>query len=76
MNLTHAHATHENVLAAAAVRAITNADQWHTFDDNAVDSAFGSMEPIDSSDGEFDGVSIPLLITYRVSENNPFEVRA
>jgi hypothetical protein len=72
------HATNENEMAAEVVRAITVRDgnQWYTMDDNAVDCILGSMTPFESSEGEFNGVSIPLGIRYRVSENNPYAVRA
>jgi hypothetical protein len=73
---TAAHATSENEMAAAAVKAITNASQWETMGGYAVDSMFGTHEPYRSPEGEMNGVKIPVIVTFRVSENNPFEVRA
>lgn len=47
---------------------------WYTFDNNAIDAEFLSEEPI-TGDGGMDGVNVPIAITYRVSEYNPYEVR-
>jgi hypothetical protein len=77
MNLDEPHATSENEMAAAIQKAIaSDVNTWHTMDGNAFDSDFGSATPFSSPEGENLGVSIPLSVTYRVSENNPFEVRA
>jgi hypothetical protein len=54
---------------------IEDSTQWHTMGNLAVNAEWQTHENIDS-DGSYDGVNIPLLVTYRVSENNPFEVRA
>ncbi len=75
-NSTEAHATAENEIAAAAMQAIASSTQWHTMDGNCVNSEFGSPTPFSSPEGEMDGVTLPLVVTYRVSETNPFEVRA
>jgi hypothetical protein len=75
-NLDQPHATNSNEMAAAAVKAITSVDMWHTMGDVAVISEIDTHEPFTSSDGESDGVSIPISVTYRVSEDDPYEVRA
>ena len=68
-----------NTMAAEVVRVVCDDSylsyQWHTMENLAVNSEWQPHENIDS-DGSFDGVNVPLLVTYRVSENNPFEVRA
>jgi len=70
-----------NVMAAEVVRVICDEDmiedatQWHTMGDLSINAEWQSHENIDS-DGSYDGVNIPLLVTYRVTEGNPFEVRA
>lgn len=70
-----------NLIAAEVVRVVCDEDmldddtQWHTMGGIAVNSEWQAHENIDS-DGSYDGVNVPLLVTYRVSENNPFEVRA
>lgn len=68
-----------NVIAAEVQRVVcdeTDLDfSWHTFEDLAFNAMWQSHELV-TSDGGFDGVLIPLQVMYRVSENNPFEVRA
>jgi hypothetical protein len=68
-----------NVMAAEVVRVVCDETEltypWHTMENLAVNAEWQPHENIDS-DGSYDGVNVPLLITYRVSENNPFEVRA
>lgn len=48
---------------------------WHNFDSNAIDASFGPVEFI-ANDGGLDGANIPINVLYRVSENDPYEVRA
>lgn len=47
---------------------------WHTFDDNAIDAAWQSIEYI-QSDG-IDGANVPIAILYRTDENDPYVRRA
>lgn len=75
-NSVAAHATSENEIAAAAQKAIASPNQWHTMGGYCSNSEFGSLTPFSSPEGEMDGVMLPLVVTYRVSETNPFEVRA
>lgn len=75
-NSEQAHATNSNEMAAASVKAITsNSTTWQTLDDNAINTEIGSPRPLMSPEGENNGTSVPLLVFYRVSENNPYEVR-
>jgi hypothetical protein len=69
------HATGENLIAANIRKAITNSSSWHTFDDVALFADFGSTEPFLSSEGDHQGVSVPIVVTYRASETDPFQVR-
>lgn len=68
-----------NTFAADVVRAVTSDDfygpTWYTMDDLAFDSMFGTHEPIDL-DGSFGGVNLPLVVSFRTDENNPYNVRA
>ena len=68
-----------NVIAAEVQRVIvspgTNSYQWHTMEDLAFDCDFGAYE-FYTPDGAFDGISVPVIVSYRVSEGNAFEVRA
>jgi hypothetical protein len=62
---------------AADVEQVITADDstWHTFDENAIDAEFLSHVPHNAAGG-FDGVTVPIAITYRTDENNPYNVRA
>ena len=62
--------------AADVKKAVCSVDsRWYTFGENAIDAVWQSTEPI-SAQGGFDGVNTPIAITYRVSEDDPYEVRA
>ena len=68
-----------NEMAAAAIRAVTNPasspSTWHTMGGNAFDTQFGPLEEFNSEDGEYNGITVPVVCYFRVSENNPFEIR-
>lgn len=60
-----------NLFASDVIRAVTQSSAtWHTFDDNAIDAQFLAPQYV-SADGGPDGVNVPLLVTYRVSEYDP-----
>ena len=70
-------ATNPNELAAQAVVAVTGTSStWYTMAGNSIDSEIGDIVPFDSAEGEFNGMTVPIEITYRVSENDPYSVRA
>jgi hypothetical protein len=68
-----------NVLAAQVVKAITNPPVdpllWYNLDGNAINSQIGTMFPMVNDTGNNTGVVLPLTVLFRISENNPFEVR-
>lgn len=68
---------HINKLAADVVRAVTNnaASDWHTMGGVAINATLQPHENIDA-DGSFDGVNVPVEITFRTDETNPFNARA
>jgi hypothetical protein len=73
---TDAKAISDNTMAAAIVKAITTpAVSWHQFGGVAINAEIGNTEVIASGDGEFHGVTIPIRVIYRVSENDPYTVR-
>lgn len=53
----------------------TSTSQWHTFGGLAIDAQWGNPEPV-AADGGIDGVNIPIDVTYRTDETNPFNVRS
>lgn len=64
-----------NKFAADVVLCVTDDyNTWHTFDGNAIDAAWGTSEYI-NADGGLDGVNVPLYVTYRTDENNPYNLR-
>lgn len=67
--------TNNNTLEACVKKAICNASDWHHFSNLAVNAAFGTTQPCESTTGDHAGVMVPLLITYRYSETDPYEVR-
>lgn len=70
-------ATNPNALAAEAVAAIVGASTtWYRISGLAVDSDIGNWTPFESSEGEFNGMTVTIAIKYRVSENDPYEVRS
>ena len=66
--------TYCEVMAADVVRAVCEPSRWYTFGGLAIDTAWLPHEDI-NSDGGPDGVNVPIVITYRVDEGNPFNVR-
>lgn len=64
-----------SVLVGDVITGITSADLWYQWDSLALNTELGAIEYI-SNDGGFDCAVIQLIITYRFSEDNPFEVRA
>ena len=63
-------------MKADIVRTIcTPAATWHTFGGFAINARWGSPEKI-APGGEFDGVTMPMMVTYRTDENNPYNFRA
>lgn len=64
-----------HTFAADVKKAVCSVDtRWHTFGEKAVDAVWQSMESI-QSDGSFDGVNLPIAVTYRVDEDDPYQVR-
>lgn len=64
-----------NTMTADVVKAVTyTGSDWFTFGGLAIDAKWETRENIDA-DGGVDGVNIPLAITYRTSETDPYAVR-
>ena len=63
------------VMEAAIKMVVTDATRWESFNELAITADWLACEGIDS-DGSFDGVNVPIAITYRHDENNPYNVRA
>lgn len=65
-----------NQFAADVIKAVCiPANGWHTFGNYAIDAQFQAIENIETGEG-MDGVNVPLMVMYRVAENDPYTVRA
>lgn len=67
--------TGDNKLSASIRKAICNAADWHHFDNLSLNAAFGVAQPVSSQTGDHAGITIPLVVTYRYSETDPYTVR-
>lgn len=66
---------YEDIAEAEIHKALKTDDTWHTFDSNAINAECGeSVTTV--SDGGYDGMAVPLIVTYRFSEGDPYTVRA
>lgn len=68
--------TNVNDLAASVHKAITAATNWHTMGGYAFDANLGEVQSFTSDDNEYQGAVVSVSALYRVSETNPYEVRA
>jgi hypothetical protein len=63
-----------NTFQADVIKCLTTGTTWYQFGGYAVDTNIGAVEPI-NEDGGIDGFNLPVYVTYRVDENNPYNVR-
>mgnify|MGYP003658527230 CR=1 FL=1 len=72
--------TTSNEMAGQAMKAITNEtiapNKWWQMAGNAITCEFGTIGPYSESEGVNAGVTLPLIVSYRISETDPYEVRA
>lgn len=67
--------TTNNTFAADVIKCLTTPANWYQWDGNAIDTQIGAVQVI-NEDGGIDGFNLPVTVTYRHSENDPYEVRA
>jgi hypothetical protein len=68
-----------NWIAAQVQMAITNPpgdSLWYRMGSLAINTFLGGQFPLTTDAGMVVGTVVPLTIQFRVSENNPYEVRA
>lgn len=65
---------YREVVAAEIVKVVSEANYWWTFGGLSIDAEWGNPRPIESPE-QFAGVIVPLVVTYRTDENNPYQVR-
>jgi hypothetical protein len=67
---------YEDVMEAEIHKAIVNdSATWHTFGDLAINADIGAQQTV-VSDGSYDGIAVPLAVTFRITEGDPYTVRA
>lgn len=73
--VTTADQSKENEIAAAIIKAVASVSNWHTFGGYAVNAEIGAVTRLPASES-MAGVRVQFDVHYRVSEDDPFEVRA
>jgi hypothetical protein len=68
--------TFRNRMGADIVRAATDAELWHQWGGLALNTVHGPIEDYMDETGGFAGVMVRFTITFRVDENDPYQVRA
>lgn len=64
-----------NRMFGAMSKAITTGTAWWNWDGLAINSVVGDPEYRTDGEGQSVGVQLPVMITFRTDENNPFNVR-
>lgn len=68
-------ATNSNTLEACVKKAICSSSDWYHFSSLAINAVFGTTQQLESQNGDHAGVMVPLIVTYRYSETDPYTVR-
>lgn len=69
-----------NTMAADVIKAVCDedyhgmSDAWHTFGNLSLNAQWQTPETIDAGGG-FEGINVPLVVTYRTDEDNPYNKR-
>jgi hypothetical protein len=67
---------YEDVMEAEIHKAIVNDPAtWHTFGNLAINADLGAQQTV-VSDGSYGGIAVPLAVTFRITEGDPYTVRA
>ena len=67
--------TFRNRMGADIVKAATDADNWHQWGGLAINTVHGPIEDYMDETGGCAGVMVRFTITFRVDENDPYQVR-
>jgi len=68
--------TFKNRMWADIVKAATDAELWHQWNGNAINTVIGPIEDYTDSNGAIAGAMARFIITFRVDENDPYAARA
>lgn len=75
-NEPQAKAINDYEMAAALQNAITSTGgDWYSFGGYAINTEWGNLEKFGLAEGEITGFNFPVIVSYRVSETNAFQVR-
>jgi hypothetical protein len=65
---------------AQIVKAITieatDTGRWFSFEEKAINTELGDIKNFETSEGNHNGVTVAMTVTYRVDENNPYNARS
>jgi len=65
---------------AQIVKAITSEatdpGAWYTFEGKSINTEFGDIKNFETSEGNHNGVTVAMTVTYRHDENNPYNARS
>lgn len=67
--------TYKNRFGAEVIKAVTDADMWHTWSGLAVDTIIDQVEDYTGDDGSGSGVMVRMSINYKTDEDDPYSVR-
>lgn len=73
---TNTAETTTNAMVEAIREAVTKPAQWHNFGGVAIDARLLDATHFSPADGDHNGATVPLIVTYRISETDPTQVRA
>lgn len=72
---TNSADTWRNRMFGAMSKAVTSVANWWTWDSLAINSRVGDPEYLADDGGQNVGVKLPVVITFRHSETDPYQVR-
>lgn len=64
-----------SVMKADVVQAVCSPANWEKFGNLAINARWGNTQQLELNGG-MAGVNMPMLVTYRTDEGNPYKVRA
>ena len=66
---------YEEVIEAAIHKAVRNTSLWHRFAGQSFNAEIMASEMV-TGEGGYEGINVPVVVTYRHDEGNPYNVRA
>lgn len=67
--------TWKNRFWADIVKALNDDTAWYTWDGLAINSVIGTIEEITNTETGDSGVMVPLTVTFRTDETDPYTLR-